>query len=1108
MPTPTLVTDAIISSGGHNWFSIVDVDLVYPEPAPSPFFLTTAGTGVYLGQGIILTAAHIVSSNQFDPRQPIHNGLMVQTANFVNGYGLTILEGSGLVGATEDLAVVPNTFISFGNSSLFGSSSSDAAIVRTNINGPSVLQSGGFQSPQMIIYTDPDDASGRLWTAGYINDATNITGSNGELLYQSTDTTVNGALNVNSHTTVNALYGNSSGYAAWVMSSADFQVNPGQSGSGVWLTTALPDGTTGEYLAGIVSGTLGASGLSNSYTAIEDIGGTYHQLAATLFLPINLGGLGFTNAKLFATHILIGDQGAGATSLIQGTGFNENIYVSDMVGNTINGGGGRDTVFYTGISTGVEATINTNNITVVRAAGNDTLTGIEAVQGTAKSDAFNINTLRQGILIGNSNVFNPNPPQELPDTKNTTVSEVLTLPTSGGRGLSSAQAMDAFVAASGLNFMIDGTEDTLTLAQSLWDAGAQVTYYTAFGEGTIYLNGLQIGYTGVHFEPTQTDFFAGIPVGGSVGLTDIGTTMLDLSGVVGNITSTVLAGISLWNLVDEIAVGVGDVTLDLGLFGVSEFTGGDGVDDIVGGVLDDLFSGNGGDDILDGGAGADVLDGGDGDDTLTGGAGDDILIGGAGADTLDGGAGTDTVSYAGALAGALAGVTLDLVSGGTGGEALGDTYAGIERVIGSDFADDITGTANADEILGGAGDDTLRGSLGADTYDGGAGIDLVTYQSTGAAITLDLTNLANNTGAATGDSYVGVEEWGGSNLDDLMTADDSGVTFFGYGGDDDLFGGAGDDTMYGALGDDRLEGGAGDDFLSGSNGEDVLRGEDGDDVLLGGNGDDLLDGGLGADRLVGGFGNDDMKGRSGDDRMFGQGDNDIMTGGAGDDFMTGETGDDIVDGGAGNDDLFGSSGDDSLIGFKGDDILNGGTGADRLDGGDGTDFLTGGSGADVFAFDFAAASTALDTVFDFEVGVDVLEIGGGATYGDLTFTLSPNGQHTTVSYNGHSIFVKNVTVAELGAAQFVFTGGAAAEKPIVADDDSFEFVGKAVVSDDGIDYSGLEDGFVVSQQILDAFRASVLELDRSHVFVGEHGWLEIGPDVDMLHAPDFEMYAL
>ena len=77
-----------------------------------------------------------------------------------------------------------------------------------------------------------------------------------------------------------------------------------------------------------------------------------------------------------------------------------------------------------------------------------------------------------------------------------------------------------------------------------------MTYYTGFGEGVIYLNGVQIGYTGAHFEPTQTDFFAGIPVGGTVGLTDIGTTTLDLSGVTEPITETLLARISLWNLVD------------------------------------------------------------------------------------------------------------------------------------------------------------------------------------------------------------------------------------------------------------------------------------------------------------------------------------------------------------------------------------------------------------------------------------------------------------------------------------------------------------------------------------------------------------------------------
>src|SRR5262249_7712849 len=99
--------------------------------------------------------------------------------------------------------------------------------------------------------------------------------------------------------------------------------------------------------------------------------------------------------------------------------------------------------------------------------------------------------------------------------------------------------------------------------------------------------------------------------------------------------------------------------------------------------------------------------------TITGNDGDDVLIGAAGADILDGGNGFDTASYAGALAA----VSVNLLTGfGTAGDAAGDFYGYIEKVIGSGFNDTLTGGNNADVLDGGAGSDTMAGGLGDDTY--------------------------------------------------------------------------------------------------------------------------------------------------------------------------------------------------------------------------------------------------------------------------------------------------------------------------------------------------------------------------------------------------------
>ncbi len=132
--------------------------------------------------------------------------------------------------------------------------------------------------------------------------------------------------------------------------------------------------------------------------------------------------------------------------------------------------------------------------------------------------------------------------------------------------------------------------------------------------------------------------------------------------------------------------------------------------------------GGSGNDTITGNAIGNGLTGGAGNDVLSGGAGNDTLIGGAGADKLIGGVGYDTISYASATAA----VALNLAVAGSGGEALGDTFAGIERILGSAFADVITGGALADRIEGSGGNDILSGSGGNDSLVGGRGADRLT----------------------------------------------------------------------------------------------------------------------------------------------------------------------------------------------------------------------------------------------------------------------------------------------------------------------------------------------------------------------------------------------
>lgn len=129
-------------------------------------------------------------------------------------------------------------------------------------------------------------------------------------------------------------------------------------------------------------------------------------------------------------------------------------------------------------------------------------------------------------------------------------------------------------------------------------------------------------------------------------------------------------------------------------------------------------------DYLSGTASNDFLFGLEGDDVLSGLGGDDLLIGGGGRDQLIGGLGFDTVAYSGFFilpdgSQATAGVGVDLISGGFAGEALGDRYVSVERVIGTQFSDTIRGSNDKDTFVLTGGFDRIDGRDGFDTLQVG-----------------------------------------------------------------------------------------------------------------------------------------------------------------------------------------------------------------------------------------------------------------------------------------------------------------------------------------------------------------------------------------------------
>jgi Ca2+-binding RTX toxin-like protein len=139
--------------------------------------------------------------------------------------------------------------------------------------------------------------------------------------------------------------------------------------------------------------------------------------------------------------------------------------------------------------------------------------------------------------------------------------------------------------------------------------------------------------------------------------------------------------------------------------------------------FNDTLFGTANADEIHGGNGADVLFGYGGNDFLFGDAGNDTLIGGAGADALNGGTGFDTASYASSANSVYVNLAANT---GAFGDAQGDTFSSIERVVGSNHIDVLIANDTGITLEGGGGHDYLTGGAGFDFLNGGTGDDMLT----------------------------------------------------------------------------------------------------------------------------------------------------------------------------------------------------------------------------------------------------------------------------------------------------------------------------------------------------------------------------------------------
>jgi len=589
-----------------------------------------------------------------------------------------------------------------------------------------------------------------------------------------------------------------------------------------------------------------ADNSANSFIggAGADVVSYSHGTAMTINLKSTAGATGFA----------AGDTYSGIETVI-GSGGNDTFIGGTGAGSaTMMGGGGNDWVTYAGLASAKVDLFATNQNG--GSALNDRLSGIENIIGSSNNDTFFADVAANSFIggAGNDIVSYFHGPAMTINLKSASGSTGF----AAGDIFSSIETVigstgdDTFIGgtnAGSATMMGGGGNDWVSYAGQ---ASAVVDLYTTSQNGGSALNDRLSGIENIIGSSNNDTFFADIAANSFIGGAgnDIvsyshGTAMTinlkSASGSTGFATGDTYSGI-------ETVIGsTGDDTFIGGTnAGSATMMGGGGNDWIsyagLGAATVDLYTTS----QNSGSAANDRLSG---IENIIGSSSNDVFYADGVANSFIGGAGDDIVSYAHGT-----GMTINL-NGPTGssGFAAGDTYAGIETVIGS---------SGNDTFIGG----TVAGSA---VMDSGGGSDWITYSGQAKAVV----NLATgtNAGSAAYDHLVNIENIIASNFGDTLTGDGQANSFISGTGADTIDGGAGIDTIdFRAdvnihtinLATNVNRGGTADhDILSnieeiyGGNQGDTITGNSGSTTTIhGGTGNDLFFGGSAADYFDGGGG--------------------------------------------------------------------------------------------------------------------------------------------------------------------------------------------------------------------------------------------------------------
>jgi hypothetical protein len=492
---------------------------------------------------------------------------------------------------------------------------------------------------------------------------------------------------------------------------------------GVGNDRAVYTDASGGLTINLAAGTVSGAGVgTDTLQSVENIrGGNFAD-------SFNAVGFSGTSTNAGSTGTVNSFEGMGGNDTITGNGSTVALYQNASAGVTVD------------LAAGTAQGTDAGDIAGV---GNDTLSGVSAVSGSAFNDT----------LLGS----------------NTTAT------------------VESFIGNGG-NDLIDGRggldranyaailDDTVTGGISIDMASGIVTGDASVGTDT--LRGIEF-VRGSQF----ADTYVATGFSGSSANAGFNGTFNEFEGMGGNdiITGNGNTRLAFYNATSGVTVDIAAGTASGASIGNDTFTG---VNSIAGSQSADTLYGS------NNAAGT-----------------SEQFEGRAGNDTFDGRGGFDQAVYNNDVAvtsGIAIDMAAGTV---TGGAAIGtDTLLSIESIRATNFNDTYvaTGFSNSSTNAGSNGTfNDFEGMGGNDTITGN-GNTRITFNNAGAGVTVNL--LAGTaSGTSTGnDTFTGVNQVRGSNFADTITGDANNNTLDGQGGTDTITGGAGNDTLTGGANADTF----------------------------------------------------------------------------------------------------------------------------------------------------------------------------------------------------------------------------------------------------------------------------------------------------------------